>query len=58
MTKTYVDMFALIAADDLARRYFENLPDRLRDAVAGRASGIHSMARLKDCAESLAAGQA
>ncbi len=55
MRKDYADMFALIADDALARRYFENLPDRLREQVARRAGGIHSMARLKDCAECLAA---
>ena len=51
MKLTYADMFDLLAADELARRYFENLPDRLRVDVARRAGSIHSMERLKDCAE-------
>ena len=55
MKNDYADMFALIAEDALARRYFENLPDALRQQIARRAGGIHSMARLKDCAESLSA---
>lgn len=54
MQQTYADMYALIADSDLARRYFENLPDRLRHEVARRAGGIHSLAQLKDCAECLA----
>ena len=54
MQQTYADMYALIADSDLARRYFENLPDRLRHEVARRADSIHSLARLKDCAECLA----
>lgn len=55
MRNSYEDMFALIAAEPLARRYFENLPDALRFRLAGRADGIHSMDELKRRAETLAA---
>ena len=48
MKLTYADMFDLLAADELARRYFENLPQR---EVAARLGISRSyVSRIEKCA--------
>lgn len=54
--KTYRDLFALLRDDPEAKRYFDTLPDYVRDQIGTRADGVNSFASLKDYAQNLTRG--
>ena len=54
--KSYRDLFALLRDDPEAKRYFDTLPDYVRDQIGTRAEGVNSFASLKDYAQNLTRG--
>ena len=54
--KSYPDLFALLQDDAEAKRYFDTLPDYVRDQISTRAEGVNSFASLKDYAQNLTRG--
>jgi len=49
-------MYALFEGDAEARRYFEDLPDYVREQIKTRAGNVNSLASLQDYAENLLRG--
>lgn len=49
----YPDMYELFKHDAQAKQYFDSLPDYVQDQISTRASGVNSLASLKDYAENL-----
>ncbi len=49
----YVDLYSLIRGDQEARRYFDCLPDYVKESVGQRAESVNSLASLRDYAENL-----
>lgn len=56
MKTKYRDLISLIESDSDAKRYFETLPDYVRDQISQRAGNINSFASLKDYAQNLTRG--
>lgn len=54
--KTYPDLFALLKSEPEAKRYYDALPDYVRDQISTRASGVNSFASLRDYAQNLTRG--
>ena len=52
----YKDLFALLKADGTAKRYYDTLPDYVRDQMSTRAESINSIESLKDYAQNLTRG--
>lgn len=49
----YADLYSLIRGDQEARRYFDCLPDYVKESVGQRAESVNSLASLRDYAENL-----
>ncbi len=49
----YEDLYNLIQKDEEARRYFNCLPDTVKESLAQRSDSVNSMASLRDYAENL-----
>ena len=56
MEQKYNDLNALISQDVQAGRYFNALPDYVRDSIRQRSSNVNSLESLKDYAENLLRG--
>lgn len=56
MDQKYSDMFDLLKADSNAWKYFNMLPDYVRDQISSRASNVNSFPRLQAYAENLLKG--
>ncbi|MPM54879.1 hypothetical protein SDC9_101662 [bioreactor metagenome] len=52
----YPDMYALFDREPEAKRYFDGLPDYVRDQISTRAGGVNSFESLRDYAENLCRG--
>jgi hypothetical protein len=51
--RKYHDMYELFRYDRQAKAFYDKLPDYVRDQIATRAGGVHSMESLRDYAENL-----
>lgn len=51
--RKYHDMYELLNQDQRAKRYFDQLPDYVRDQISTRAGNVNSLASLQDYAENL-----
>ena len=49
----YEDLYSLIKSDQEAKRYFDCLPDHVKESVRQRAQSVNSIASLRDYAENL-----
>ena len=56
MSKTYSGLHALIEDDQNARKYYNALPDYVREMMESRAHNVNSVESLKDYAENLLRG--
>lgn len=56
MEQRYPDMHALLKNDAHAWKYFNMLPDYVRDQVSSRASTVRTFSNLQAYAESLLEG--
>ena len=52
----YPTLEALLLSNPEARRYFDELPDHVREKICDHPSGINSLDRLKGFIENLANG--
>jgi len=52
----YPDLNALLQAEPEARRYFDSLPDYVREQISTRPGGVNSLASLRDYAQNLTRG--
>lgn len=52
----YPDLNALLQSEPDAKRYFNTLPDYVREHIMSRASNVNSFASLKDYAQNLTRG--
>ena len=50
------DLYALLQSDPEAKRYFNALPDYVREQISTRAEGVQSLASIQDYAENLLRG--
>lgn len=53
MDRKYEDLYVLIRQDPEAGRYFQSLPNYVREAVTERAQSVNSLESLRDYAENL-----
>ena len=56
MEPEYSSMYALFAQDAEAKRYFDSLPDYVRDQISSRADSVNTFAGLWDYADNLLRG--
>ncbi len=56
MGPKFDNMYLLFEGDPEARRYFEDLPDYVRDQIKSRADNVNSIDSLRDYAENLLRG--
>jgi hypothetical protein len=49
-------MYALFKQDREAKKYFDSLPDYVREQISTRADNVNSFASLRDYAENLLRG--
>ena len=52
----YSDLHELIRSDQQAKKYYDDLPDYVREMICTRAGHVNSMESLKDYAENLLRG--
>ncbi|MCI8806387.1 MAG: hypothetical protein HFE59_11045 [Clostridiales bacterium] len=52
----YSNLSELINADTNAKKYFNSLPDYIRQQIFSRSSGVSTFENLKDYAENLLRG--
>ena len=52
----YPDLNALLRSEPEAKRYYNALPDYVREQINTRPTGVNSLASLKDYAENLTRG--
>ena len=52
----YPDLNALLRSEPEARRYYDALPDYVREQIGTRPAGVNSLDSLKDYAENLTRG--
>ena len=52
----YPDLNTLLRSEPEAKRYYDALPDYVREQIDTRPAGINSLASLKDYAENLTRG--
>ena len=52
----YPDLNALLQSEPEAKRYYNALPDYVREQINTRPAGVNSLASLKDYAENLTRG--
>lgn len=56
MQEKYPNLIELINSDNAAKKYFNSLPDYVRQQIFSRSSGVNSFESLKDYAENLLRG--
>ncbi len=56
MQKKYTGLAELINSDCNAKRYFNSLPDYVRQQIFSRSSNVNSYENLQDYAENLLRG--
>ena len=56
MFQQYSDLYDMLDQDDVARDYFDLLPDDVRHQIRVRPDAVHSVRSLHDYAESLIHG--
>ena len=56
MEPEYSSMYALFEQDAEAKRYFDSLPDYVRDQISSRADSVNTFAGLRDYADNLLRG--
>ena len=49
----YQDLYALLADEPEAKKYYNSLPDYVRDQISTRPTGISTLEDLQDYAENL-----
>ena len=52
----YENMYAMFEKDSNAKRYFNGLPDYVREQISSRANSVNTYAGLRDYAENLLRG--
>ncbi len=53
MQKKYSGLNELIQEDSMASKYYESLPDYVKQSIDARKQNINSLASLRDYAENL-----
>ena len=56
MMQKYPTLAILMAREPAAKRYYDELPDYVREAIRSRGDGVNSFASLRDYAENLLRG--
>ncbi len=56
MNKTYPDLDALLQDDKRAKKYYDNLPDYVKEQINTRKDNINSVLSLVDYAQNLTQG--
>jgi len=56
MPNKYSNLSDLINSDNNTKKYFNSLPDYVRQQIFSRSSNVHSFDELKDYAENLLRG--
>lgn len=56
MEPKYESMYTMFEKDPAAKRYFDSLPDYVREQISTRADSVNSFSGLKDYAENLLRG--
>jgi len=52
----YENMYVMFEKDSNAKRYFNGLPDYVREQISSRANSVNTYAGLRDYAENLLRG--
>ena len=52
----YENMYVVFEKDSNAKRYFNGLPDYVREQISSRANSVNTYAGLRDYAENLLRG--
>lgn len=52
----YPDLNAMLRSEPEAKRYYDALPDYVREQIGTRSAGVNSLSSLKDYAEDLTRG--
>lgn len=52
----YENMYAMFEEDSNAKRYFNGLPDYVREQISSRANSVNTYSGLRDYAENLLRG--
>ena len=52
----YENMYVMFEKDSNAKRYFNGLPDYVREQISSRANSVNNYAGLRDYAENLLRG--
>ena len=52
----YANLNALLKSDPQAKRYYNSLPDYVREQIASRPEGVNSLDSLKTYADNLTQG--
>ncbi len=56
MAKEYKDLHTLLQQDREACRFYDSLPDYVRESIRQRAESVRSVESLRDYAENLTRG--
>lgn len=56
MEQRYSGMYAMFEQEPEAKRYFESLPDYVREQIGTRADSVNTYSGLRDYAENLLRG--
>lgn len=56
MQKKYKGLTELINCEEAANKYYQSLPDYVKEQIDTRADSVNSFASLKDYAENLTRG--
>ncbi len=51
--KKYPNFIELITCDSVAKKYFNSLPDYIRQQIFSQSSGVDSFESLMDCVENM-----
>ena len=54
--RKYENMYAMFEEDSNAKRYFNGLPDYVREQISSRANSVNTYSGLRDYAENLLRG--
>jgi len=54
--RKYPSMYDLFQSEPAAKRYFDKLPDYVREQISTRAESVNSFESLRDYAENLLRG--
>ena len=56
LSNKYNDLYSLIDTEAKARKYYDSLPEYVKDQISQNAYGVNSIESLKDYAENLLRG--